>query len=468
MKKIAIIGAGPSGLGCAYELLKPDTAKEYTVTIFDKNKQVGGLARTITRKGARFDVGPHRFYTHNAEVLQFWKQILGKEFRRIPRLTRILYGDTLFLYPIQLKDVVSKLKFTELIESVISYIYAKIFLTRQSAETFEDWITKNFGRKLYEIFFKTYTEKVWGIPCSQIGAEWATQRIKNLNFTEVIKTALFPKRQTRPKSLTDYFYYPALGSGQIYEKLALQLRRKGATIKLNAEVVKIHRRRNTIVSVDVRQNGSLKKVPVDMLFSSMPLNLFIQRLTPPPPKSVLASAKKLYFRDHITVNMSIEGTALFPDNWIYVHSPEVKMARISNYNNFSKKMSSSRETSSISVEYFAFQGDSLWRLSDKDIIKLATEEMKTVGLLKGKLRDAFVVRETESYPTYYVGHKKHFERIKKYVSQFSNFYTIGRGGMYRYNNMDHAIYSGFLAARNLNNKDKHNVWNINEDAIFVE
>lgn len=474
MKKkdaIVIIGAGPAGLGCSFELTHHNKIINHnSVVILDKNETVGGLARTYEYKGYRFDVGPHRFYTKNQEVLQIWHKFLKHDLISVKRMTRIFYKDKLFYYPIRLKDIVFKLGIVESFLTAISFINAKLFLRNFHPKTFEDWITKHFGKKLYRHFFKTYTEKVWGIPCSKIGSEWAAQRIKNLNFIEVVKTAIFGERTRKSKSLINQFYYPKKGAGYCYEKMADYVNKYNVRINLQSQVTKIIHTHSKITSVEYNQKGQRFNLPVDYLFSSMPLTQFILYLDPAPDKVVIEAAKKLSYRDHITVNLIIKKAHLFADNWIYVHSSAVKMARITNYNNFSKEMIKNLRYSAISVEYFTFQRDDIWRMNDQDLINFAMREMSCIKLAKVEdLLDGFVIRETEAYPTYYLGHKPYFDILKNYAEQFINLQLIGRGGMYRYNNMDHAIYSGLLAARNyLSGYKKYLIWNINEDAEYLE
>lgn len=468
---IVIIGAGPAGLGCAFELTRHKKIINHnSVVILDKNKAVGGLARTYEYKGYRFDVGPHRFYTKNQEVSQIWRKFLKHDLISVTRMTRIFYKDKLFYYPIRLKDVILKLGILESFLTAVSFINAKLFLRNLRPKTFEDWITKHFGKKLYRHFFKTYTEKVWGIPCSKIGSEWAAQRIKNLNFIEVVKTAIFGERTRKSKSLINKFYYPKKGAGHCYEKMAVYVRKYNVRINLQSQVTKIIHTRSQITSVEYTQKEQRVNLSVDYLFSSMPLTQFILSLDPAPDKIVIEAAKKLSYRDHITVNLIIKRPSLFADNWIYVHSSEVKMARITNYNNFSKEMVKNPRYSAVSVEYFTFQKDDIWRMNDQDLINFAMREISRLKFAKVEdLFDGFVIRETEAYPTYYLGHKPYFDILKNYAEQFTNLQLIGRGGMYRYNNMDHAIYSGLLAARNyLLGYKKYLVWNINEDAEYLE
>lgn len=467
--KILIIGAGPAGLGCAYELVNQKVG-DYEIIILEKNTQVGGLARTHVFKGYNFDVGPHRFFTKNIEVLDLWKKVLKTEFIEIDRLTSILYRNKLFSYPIQLKDVLLKLGFFESFLIIKSYIYAKVFLYKSTPITLEDWVVKNFGRKLFQMFFKTYNEKVWGIPCEKIGAEWAAQRIKNLSLSEVIKNAFLGDKSRKAKSLVRKFYYPKKGAGQMYERMAAIVKLKNTHIINESEVIAVHHSNQKITSISYKKNGKVIKEKIDFLFSSMPLTGFVSALKVEPEKKVIHAGKKLYYRDHITVNLLVKNKDIFKENWIYVHSTEVLTARVSNYNSFEKKRGKNKEYAPIAVEYFVFENEPLWNMTDKDLIAFATKEMETVGLFsEDMVKDGFIIREKDSYPTYYMGHKKYYDVLKNYVSTFVNLQLIGRGGMYKYNNMDHAIYSGMLAARNyLAGKQLYNVWLINEDAEYLE
>lgn len=331
-------------------------------------------------------------------------------------------------------------------------------------------MVKNFGRKLFSMFFKTYNEKVWGIPCEKIGAEWAAQRIKNLSVLEVARNALFGDKKRKAKSLVTKFYYPKKGAGQMYDKMAKIAMLKNARIVEDAEVVSVEHRNKGIHSISYKKNGKIINEKVDFLFSSMPLTGFVQSLKNLPDVKVIKSAKKLYYRDHITVNLLVKNSNIFLENWIYVHSTEVFTARVSNYNNFEKNRGKNKKYAPIAVEYFVFQNDKLWKMSDEDLIKFAIKEMEMINLFSADMViDGFVIREKDSYPTYYMGHKPHYDVLKNYVSDFKNLQLIGRGGMYKYNNMDHAIYSGLLAARNyLARKNIYDVWDINEDADYLE
>jgi protoporphyrinogen oxidase len=468
MKNLVIIGGGPAGLGAAYKLsLNIKKIKDYSLILIDKNERLGGLSRSFYYKGYFFDVGPHRFYTKNKIILNLWKQILKKDFQEISRLTRILYDNKLYNYPIEIKDVIYKLGFQKNIKCFLSFLKSKIFITKNKTDTFEGYITNHFGEELYKIFFKTYTEKVWGIPCSQISAKWASQRIKNLNFIEIIKSSLFKNNSSKAKSLVRFFYYPKNGAGSMYEKIGKIITQKGAIIFLNSKVKEIYHQKNKITKIVFETRKREKSYAVDYLFSSMPINRFVLALRPKPPKEILQAAKKIYFRDHITVNFLLEKEP-FPDNWIYVHSPNLKMARITNYNSFVNKDKKSKTP--ISVEYFCFKKDKLWQMSDKDLIKFAKKELIQAGFAKEvDIKDGFVIREVDAYPVYYLDYQKEFNILKEYLSNFLNLTLIGRGGMYKYNNMDHSLLMGILAAENfLNSNKKYDLWQINEDDKYLE
>ena len=439
------------------------------IIIIDKNSKVGGLARTEKFEGVRFDVGPHRFFTKNKEINQLWHSTLGDDFIPVSRLTRILYKKQLFNYPVSAFDALSKLGVLESTSAIISYLNAKVMPSAQ-IDTFEDWISNKFGKKLFDTFFRTYTEKVWGIPCDKIGKQFAEQRIKGLDIIQVLKNAIIGVNNT--KTLVDQFNYPILGAGQMYEAWADLVTSKGATILLDTEVVSINVNDYNISEIKTNdKEGNETKIMAKQYFTSLPITHFFDLIKPAVNRQISTANSKLYYREHITVNLIINKSGLFLDQWIYIHEPNVKMARVANYNNFSKLMSSKKNTTAISVEYFAFQNDQLWRLDNQSIIDLAIDEMNSVGLIeKHSVEKGFVIRETESYPTYYLGYKEHYNILKEDLSKFNNLYPIGRGGMYKYNNQDHSTYSGILAARNYLNAEgsPFDLWGINIDAEYQE
>ena len=348
---------------------------------------------------------------------------------------------------------------------------AAIYLKKTSPKTFEDWVTKNFGYELFKIFFKTYTEKVWGIDCNKIGAEWAGQRIKNLSISSIVKNILSVKKgRNKIKSLIDEFEYPRKGAGMMYEKLASELKKNGGRLILNSEVISINHADNKIISIITSSNGIKKDWSLDYLVSSMPLTDLIKKLSPLPPKEIMEAAEKLYFRSHITVNLIVKKQNIFRDNWIYIHDPSITMARLTNFNNFSSEMSANGMTL-LGCEYFVFKNDKIWNSDDNQLKKFAIEEMIKMNFIsENDCIDCFIMREEFAYPTYYVGHEEFLEKIKTYVNEFSNLQVIGRGGMYKYNNQDHSILTGLLAAKNIlsGNNKLTNLWEVNTDDDYHE
>ena len=463
-----ILGTGPAGLGAAVELSRRGVAD---ILLVDRHPIVGGLARTETFGGARFDVGPHRFFTKNQEINALWREMLGKDFVPVDRLTRIFYRNRYFAYPVRPLDALLKLGPSRSIQALFSFA-AQTFRPLDNAVTFEEWITRRFGRTLYETFFKTYTEKVWGIPCSQIGAEWAAQRIKGLDVLQVLTNALGLNRSGSIKTLVEQFDYPVRGAGQMYEAMAASADRTGARFLMSTQVRQIHRRDHTISAVDAENaDGETTRVTAEHFFSSIPITTFIARCTPSLPQEILRASEALYYRDHITVNLLIQKKAIFPDQWIYVHSPEVRMARIANYTNFSPEMAGSSLCAPVSAEYFVFQNEDLWRRTDNELKDLAIDELISLKLLeRSQVADAWVVRETESYPTYYLGFREHYDTVRSAVTQFTNLSPIGRGGLYKYNNQDHSTLSGLLAARAWLDPASATVspWDVNTDDEYLE
>ncbi len=463
-----IIGAGPAGLGVAYELVK-NGVKD--ILIIDKNKLVGGLARTDVLYGDRFDVGPHRFFTKNKEVDKIWHDTLGPAFQPITRLTRICYKNKYFNYPIKLADVLIKMGLVGSLSLIFSFLFSQIN-KKNKPVTLEQWIIQKFGRKLYETFFKTYTEKVWGIPCNKIGAEWAAQRIKGLDVFEVLKNALPGVKNKKIKTLVEEFNFPVLGAGQMYETMCEKLVSQGVKLMLESKVIRFNRQDNTVKSIDVLGvNGEEMNISSKQFFSSIPLAHYFRMLNPAESGQILDSVEMLRYRDHITVNLLIGREKVFPDQWIYVHSPDVQIARITNYKNFSKKMVKDKNKTTLSVEYFVFMSDDLWSKTDESLSAMAINELEKMRLIKrDEVERYWVVRQTEAYPIYYLGFQDHYESLKSRIDQFVNFYSIGRAGMHKYNNQDHSLISGVLAARNYLKlpASPYALWDINVDAEYHE
>ena len=463
--KTVVIGAGPAGLTAAYELdrhgVKP--------TILEADpERVGGISQTAQYKNYRFDIGGHRFFSKNKEVERLWSEWLEEDMISVPRMSRILYGGRFYDYPLKARNAFTNLGLLETTRCVLSYLVAQVF-PRKPVRSFEDWVINRFGHRLFSIFFKTYTEKVWGMPCSQISADWAAQRIKNLNLFNAALNALGWKSAKDDgviKTLIDEFRYPRLGPGMMWERVAQNLTDSGADLKMGERVQKINWEPGRVVSVET-DNGTYE---ADEFFSSMPMRNLIHGLNPPPPQEVLDAANGLKYRDYLTVVLILNRDDLFPDNWIYIHEPSVKVGRIQNYGNWSGEMVPEDGCSGLGLEYFCDVGDSLWDLSDSTLIELGLRELVTLGLVRPEhMKDGTVVRMPKAYPVYDDHYSDHVATIRNFIeTQIPNIQLMGRNGMHRYNNQDHAMWTGILAARNALGQGPFNLWKVNADAEYLE
>ena len=462
-KQVVIIGAGPAGLTAAYEAVKHGV---YPV-VLEKSDKVGGLARTESYKGFHFDMGGHRFFTKAPEVKRMWREVLGDEFLRRPRLSRIYYKGRFFFYPLKPLNALIGLGFLESLRIVLSYIKWQI-LPYSREETFEQWVTNRFGKRLFQTFFKTYTEKVWGIPCSELKAEWAAQRIKDLSLkTAVLNMFLKPKKAI--KTLIEEFDYPRFGPGMMWNAVKEQIERRGGVVRTGADMVSVRRRGNCIDGVVVASNGHKEIIQGAEFISSMPVTEFIKKLDPPPPSEVLAAAGKLNYRDFLTVCLIVDKADLFPDNWIYIHDSSVRVGRIQNFKNWSPSMVPDPAKSSLGLEYFCTEGDELWNLPDRDLIELGKREAARIGLVSyADIEDGCVVRVPKAYPVYDSSYRDHLAVVREFVDGMENFQTIGRNGLHRYNNQDHAMLTGMLAVRNMVQGEHNDLWSVNTDQEYHE
>jgi len=461
-----VIGAGPAGISCAHHL----ATQGHRVTVWDRNSRVGGLARTENFQGFRFDVGPHRFFTKNDMVDELWTEMAGEDLVEVDRLTRILYDGKLFRYPLKPFDALVGLGLGTSTKAVLSYMAAQFSQSTQQPAHFEEWVSNKFGAVLYEIFFKHYTEKVWGIPCSKISGDWATQRIRGLSLGSVILNSCLPflNKSGNVKSLVDSFKYPKFGAGQTFERMAALTQVLDGTVCLNRTVTRLQCEGNRVVAVEATENGRSISEDVDFVFSSMPLATLVNKLHPSVPENIQNSARSLYYRDHLCVNLIIDKKVVFPDNWIYVHSPQMKCSRLTSYGNFSADMLGTPEMSAIAVEYFCFHYDDMWNADDTWLIKFAVDELESLGFItKNQVVDGYVCREPDSYPAYHLEYRGHVDSIREHLLKIENLSCIGRGGMYRYNNQDHAMLSGVLAARNYLGED-HDIWEVNVEDEYLE
>lgn len=460
-RRVVVVGAGPAGLTASYELVRNGLQP----IVLEKGDKVGGLARTEIYKGYRFDIGGHRFYTKIPEIQQLWEEMLKEEFIRVARMSRIYYRGRFFNYPLSMFNALKNMGIVESLLIVLSYLKAQL-LPRPQEETFEDWVSNRFGYRLYSIFFKTYTEKVWGIPCNRIRAEWAAQRIKGLSLFTAVTNAVFGRRGV--KSLIEEFHYPVLGPGRMWERFSEWIQERTGQIHLNTEILRVCRDGFKVKSVIACQNGREVEYIGDYFLSSMPINELVLAFDPLPPAEVVDAASQLNYRDFIIVSLIIDRSDLFPDNWIYIHTQNVKVGRIQNFKNWSSRMVPDSKRTCIGMEYFTTAGDELWSMSDNELIDLARREVEQIGLaLSNEVLDAVVIRQLKAYPVYDTGYYEHLQKVRVFLSRLENFQTIGRNGMHHYNNQDHSMLTGILAARNILGH-KHDLWEVNTERSYYE
>ncbi len=458
---VIVIGAGPAGLAAAHEL----AVRGVPCAVVEKSDKVGGLARTEIYKGYRFDIGGHRFYTKVAEVQKIWRNMLGEDLVRVPRLSRIYFQGCFINYPLDFFDALSKVGLFEGLFMLMSYFKARI-LPHADERTFEDWIVNRFGRRLYKKFFKTYTEKVWGVSCQSIRADWAAQRISGLSLKSALVNALLGKSGV--KSLIKEFHYPLLGPGMMWERFRDVIESKGGRVFTRSSIVRFKRSDNRITGVTVRRGEQTQEMEGEQFISSCPLSTLVFRLDPPPPDVVLTAARKLNYRAFILVGLIVDRANLFPDNWIYIHEPGVRVGRIQNFKNWSAAMVPDPNKSSLGMEYFCNELDDLWSLSDDELRSLAAREAVRLKLVEAdEVEDGVVFRQSKAYPLYDDEYLANVNVIQEYLSRFSNLQTIGRNGMHRYNNQDHSMLTGILAVENIFG-GKHNLWKINTERSHYE
>lgn len=468
MPEVLVIGAGPAGLTAAYELSKLGIQP----TIVEADAQVGGLSRTVNYNGYRFDIGGHRFFSKIPLINDLWREILQDEFLTRPRLSRIYYDNHFFDYPLKAFNALAGLGPLEAVMVALSYAKAKMFPYRQE-DTFEQWVTNRFGQRLYEIFFKSYTEKVWGIPCSEISADWAVQRIKNLSLHEAVRNAIFGAGQTKDgqiiTSLIETFHYPRLGPGQMWEHCESLLANRGSQTVRGIKIEKIRHNHGRVECVYGRNaSGDAVEFCTEQVISTMPLRSLINSLDPLPPDQVLRAANQLRYRDYLTAALIVKRREVFPDNWIYIHSPEVKIGRIQNYKNWSPEMVPDSSRTSLGLEYFLWQQDDMWRWSNDQLIDFGMRECVALGIIEaGEVEDGAVVRMKKAYPIYDHIYTESLATIRAYLETFANLQTIGRNGLHRYNNQDHSMLTGVYAARNITG-EKLDVWSVNTEKEYLE
>jgi protoporphyrinogen oxidase len=465
-KPIVIMGAGPAGLTAAWELLK--AGREVVVWEADPT-YVGGISRTVEAEGFRFDIGGHRFFSKSDDVNRVWREIMPDDFIDCPRLSRIYFRNKFFAYPLEAVDSLMKLGPFEAVRILGSYVKARLKPIRPET-SFAQWVTNRFGGRLFAMFFKSYTEKVWGISCDEISADWAAQRIKGLSLREAVINAFKGKKaEPTAKTLIRNFFYPRLGPGQMWETATRKITERGGKVLLDRRVQTIHWDETGVTHITGTNHlGEFFQQEGTDFISSIPLKELMLSLDPPPPEEVKAAALALRYRDFITVCLVVKKADVFPDTWIYIHDPTVKVGRVQNYKNWSAAMVPDAKLTSLGMEYFCFDGDGLWTATDHDLADLAIREAEQIGLVtKAEVQDAFVVRMPKAYPIYDQEYQQHVETIRAWVSQFHNLQPVGRNGMHHYNNQDHSMMTAMLAARNIEGGN-FDCWKVNTEAEYHE
>jgi protoporphyrinogen oxidase len=458
----AVLGAGPAGLTAAHVL----ALRGLPGAVFEADGTVGGIAKTVELDGYRFDLGGHRFFTKLKPIERFWEEILGEEFLTRQRLSRIYYQGKFFAYPLQARDVVGRLGLGESFLCALSYFWS-LRKRGTEAETFEEWVTTRFGKRLYNAFFRSYTEKVWGIPGSEIRAQWAAQRIKDFSFKHALLSVLGLQRD-QITTLIEKFRYPRLGPGQMWEKLAADVEARGIPVHLQERCLSIKHDGGRVQSIVTRTNGSEHELAVDSVLSTIALRDLVFALDPAPPDEVLAAARKLRYRDFCVVALMTTQEEPFPDNWIYIHDPGTRAGRVQNFGAWSEGMVPPGR-SCLGVEYFCFEGDEIWELSNEEAVELATNELARIGLLDpDQVIDGVKVRVPKAYPMYDARYEEALPVIRSYLEGLTNFQTCGRNGLHRYNNQDHSMWTAIMAVLNLIDGSDYDVWSVNTEASYHE
>jgi protoporphyrinogen oxidase len=462
VKKVAVIGAGPAGLAAGYQLSNYGV----DVTIYEASDTVGGMAKTIPLWGQFVDLGPHRFFSHDTRVNKLWVDMLDGKYSMVSRLTRIYYNNTFFDYPLKAFNAVYGLGVLESAHCIASYAKSCFMSDEDSNRSFESWVTKRFGARLFSIFFKSYSEKLWGIPCSELSADFAAQRIKKLSLFEAAKAAVLGNKDNKHKTLVEEFAYPNNGAGMLYESLAAAIVNNGGTIQKNTiiQAVKIQ---EGDPNVPILILDDARRIAFDHVISSMPLTDLIFGIG--APKTVIASAQKLKFRNTILVYLLIDGVSPFPDQWIYIHQKNMKTGRITNFKNWTPTINKGKKETILCLEYWCYNEDAIWNTSDESLIAIAKDDIiKTQLLANSAVISGHVVRIPKCYPVYESGYTQHIDAIREYMQGIKCITPIGRYGSFKYNNQDHSIIMGLLAAENIANNGEYNIWDINTDYEYQE
>ena len=461
-----VIGGGPAGLTGALQL--HELTDDRMALVVEAGDRVGGIARTEEHRGYRFDIGGHRFFTKVPEVEAIWDDLMGDDFIDVPRSSRIFYRGRFFDYPLRVGNALGNLGVKESVHAGLSWIKWRIWPSR-TEENFEQWVCNRFGGRLYWHFFRTYTEKVWGIPGTEIQADWAAQRIKDLSLMRAVMDSVF--RRSDSTSLIKSFKYPRLGPGQLWERAAERIKGQGGQVLLETRAGELRHDGVRIREVDLETRGdSSRAIRPGMVLSTMPLTRLIRSMNPKAPAEVLDACKELRYRDFIIVTLVLDHADPFPDNWIYIHEPGVKVGRIQNFRAWSPAMVPDQSTASIGMEYFCHEGDGLWNMSDQSMIELASAELEELGLAAASsVKDGMVIRQPKAYPVYDEGYQDRVEVIRRWLGGFENLQTAGRNAMHRYNNQDHSMLSAMAGIRRLlDPMSEVDPWEVNVERSYQE
>ncbi len=472
--RVAIIGAGPAGLSAAYVLARGGVGGSGVprlpgigADIFEASPHVGGLCRSLDLWGQRVDLGPHRFFSQERAVNALWLEVVGRDYEMVPRLTRIHYRGRFFAYPLRITDALRNLGPVEILRCAIDFARERARPTRggNRDDTFEDWVTARFGRRLYEIFFKTYSEKLWGISCRELSADFAAQRIKQLDLLEVVRAALFGADKKKHRTLVDEFAYPIGGTGTVYQRMAASSVAAGARLHLGAPISEVVVEGGRVTGV-ILQSGEHR--PYDVVISSMPLTRLVRGLAAAPAE-VQAAADRLEFRNTLLCYLEVEGSAHFPDNWIYLHSPALRAGRLTNFSNWSRHPRRDRATTVMCLEFWANPDDALWQQSDAELIALGRRELAATGLVgNAACLGGHIIRIPRSYPVYRRGYGDHVGVIRAHLDSIRGLFAIGRYGAFKYNNQDHSLLMGIRVAESILTGTPANLWDINSDDAYQE